>query len=187
MKRIAVILLGVALALPACNGSLETGRPIETVGPISEPDARIVAIYSTIIRQLVTKDHTFGDEESPFDRVFIDVRIDGGAGNSDASPPTGATLSAEDQAAILRELADLPPVEFVENPDSVIVGKNRCPHVKGDGVLITLGPISGDSERVTVPNDMFFACLGGLWITYVLENEDGHWRVTGTEGGIGIS
>ena len=59
MKRIAVILLGVALALPACNGFLERGRTIEIVGPISEPDARIVAIYSTIIRQLVTKDHTF--------------------------------------------------------------------------------------------------------------------------------
>lgn len=187
MKRIAVILVAVGLVLPACNGSLETGRTIETVGPTSEPDARIVAIYSTIIRRLVTEDHTFGDEESPFDRVFIDVRIDGGAGDPDASPPTGTRLSAEDQAAILRELADLPPVEFVENPDSVIIGKNGCAHVKGNGVLITLGPISGDSERATVPNDLFFACLGGQWLTYVLDNEEGHWRVTGTEGGIAIS
>ena len=187
MKRIAVILVAVGLVLPACNGSLETGRRIEPGGPTSEPDARIVAIYSTIIRRLVTEDHTFGDEESPFDRIFVDVRIGGGAGDPDASPPTGPRLSAEDQAAILRELADLPPVGFVENPDSVIVDKNGCAQVKGNGVLITLGPISGDSERATVPNDMFFACLGGQWLTYVLHNEDGHWRVTGTEGGIAIS
>jgi hypothetical protein len=40
---------------------------------------------------------------------------------------------------------------------------------------------------VTVPNDIFFACLGGQWLTYVLEQADGNWRVSGTTGVIGIS
>jgi hypothetical protein len=186
MRRIGFMLVGLALALAACSGSAETGPATET-GLATEPDARTVAIYSAVVRQLVTKDHTFGEEESPFDRVFIDVRIDEGAGDPDAHPPTGTRLTAEDQAAILRALADLPPVEFVEDPDSVIAGKDECAQVKGNGVLITLGPISGGSERVTVPNDMFFACLGGQWLTYVLESEEGDWRVVGTEGGIAIS
>ena len=196
MKPVSVLLVGVALALTACDRSsesgptTETGRPTtETGSPTVEPDARTVAVYSAVVRQLVTEDHTFGDAESPFEGVFIDVRIDGGAGDPDVPgghASTGTRLSAEEQAAILRELADLPPVKFVEDPDSVIVGKNRCTHVKGNGVLVTLGPISGGSERVTVPNDMFFACLGGQWLTYVLEQADGDWHVTGIKGPIGI-
>jgi hypothetical protein len=194
MKRISVLLVGVALALAACDRSTlgdpttQTGGATTEAGSSTvEPDARTVAVYSAVVRQLVLEDHTFGDAESPFERVFIDVRIDHGAGNPDAAPPSGSALSAEEQAAILRELDDLPTVKFVEDPDSVIVGKDRCAHVKGNGVLVTLGPISGGSERVTVPNDIFFACLGGQWLTYVLEQADGDWRVTGTTGVTGIS
>jgi hypothetical protein len=187
MRRIGAILAAAALPLAACGGAEETGPTTESSSPTAEPDARTVAVYSAIIRQLVTKDHTFGDDESPFDRVFIDVHIDDGAGDPDDHPPTGPRLTAEEQAAILRELADLPRVEFVENPDSVIVGEKNCAHVKGNGALITLGPISGDSERVSVPNDLFFACLGGQWLTYVLESAEGEWQVVGNEGGIGIS
>jgi hypothetical protein len=183
VRQIAVILVGVALALAACGG--EDSRPAtETGGPPVDLDARAVAVYSAVVRQLVLKDHTFGKAESPFERVFIDVRLDG---DRNADPPTGERLTAEEQEAILRELADLPPVEFVEDPDSVIVGEDGCAHVEGNGVLITLGPISGGSTRVTVPNDMFFACLGGQWLTYVLERAENDWRVTGTEGPIGIS
>ena len=185
MRRIGFLLVGVALALAACGESAETEPRTGSSG--AEPEARTVAVYSAVVRQLVTEDHTFGAGESPFDRVFIDTRIDEGAGDSDTRPRVGPRLSAEEQAAILHELADLPPVEFVEDPDSVIVDKDACAVVKEDGVLITLGPISGDSERVTVPNDMFFACLGAQWLTYVLEQAEGDWRITGTKGPIGIS
>ncbi len=189
MRRIGVILVGVALALAACGGSAETGPTTKTGPPAAQPDDRTVAVYSAVVRQVVTKDHTFGAGEPPFDRVFIDVRIDDEAGDPYDHPPGDGRqrLTAETQAAILRELTDLPPVQFVEDPDSVVVGKKRCAHVKGNGVLITLGPISGDSDRVTVPNSMFFACLGGQWLTYVLEGAQEDWHVTGTEGPIGIS
>lgn len=78
-------------------------------------------------------------------------------------------------------------MSFVEDPDSVIVGGKSCAHVKGNGVLITLGPIIGGPERVTVPNRMFFACLGGQWLTYVVERSKGDWNVVGTKGPIAIS
>jgi hypothetical protein len=87
----------------------------------------------------------------------------------------------------MRELADLPPVELVSDPGSVVIGKKRCAHVKGNGVLITLGPISGGNDEVTVPNSLFFACLGGQWLTYVLERSDSAWQVVGTKGPIAIS
>jgi hypothetical protein len=194
MKRIGVLLVGVALALTACDRSTESGQTTETGGPTAEtgsftvePDALTVAVYSAVVRQLVTKDHTFGGGKAPFERVFIDVRIDERAGKPDAVPRRGTRLSAEEQSAIVLELADLPPVKFVEDPDSVVVGKNRCALVKGNGVLVTLGPISGGSERVTVPNDMFFACLGAQWLTYVLKREEGDWRVTGIKGPTAIA
>lgn len=116
-----------------------------------------VAVYAAVVRQLVTKDHTFEDEETPFERVFIDVHVDatGDPNAPGAHTRMGTRLSAEEQAAILRELVDLPRVEFVEDPDSVVVNEGDCAQViKGNGALVTLGPISGDAERVTVPNDM---------------------------------
>jgi hypothetical protein len=198
MKRISALLLAVALALTACDRSTESGPTTETGGPTTEtgsptvqPDARTVAVYSAVVRQLVLEDHTFGGGEAPFERVFIDVRIDEDAGDPHGDlggPPAQAPrLTAEDQAAILRELTDLPRVGFVEDSDSVIVGRDSCAHVKGKGVLITLGPISTRNDRVTVPNGLFFACLAGQWLTYVLERAECDWHVTGTKGPIAIS
>ncbi len=101
MKPISVLLVGVALALTACDRSsesgptTETGRPTtETGSPTVEPDARTVAVYSAVVRQLVTEDHTFGEDESPFEGVFIDVRIDGECerpGVPGSHAPTGPT------------------------------------------------------------------------------------------------
>jgi hypothetical protein len=194
MKPLGVLLVGVALALSACYRSTESGPTTETGGQTTEtssttiePDARTVAVYSAVVRQLVTKDHTFGGEESPFDRVFIVARTDPKANSPYTHPLDGPRLTAGVQAAILHELSDLPPVRFVDDPDSVIVGEKRCAHVRGNGVLITLGPISGGPRRLAVPNRMFFACLGGQWLTYVLERSDGDWQVVGTRGPVAIS
>ena len=52
-------------------------------------------------------------------------------------------------------------------PDVTLV----CRRVQENGVLITLGPISRDSERVTVPSDILVACLSDLSATFVLEQE----------------
>ncbi len=150
-------LAGVALAFAACSGSGE-----------DKPDARTTAaIYAAVVRVLATGN----DLPSPLGHVFVEE----------------GELTPEQQTAILHELADLPPVEFVGARGSVLVDENVCPRVQENGVLITLGPISRDSERVTVPGDIFVACLSGLSATFVLEQEGDEWRVTGTEGGIGIS
>ena len=190
VRRIGVSLVVAALALAGCGESTGTGPATEAGSPTAETGDRTVAVYAAVVRQLVTKDHTFEDEETPFERVFIDVHVDatGDPNAPGAHTPMGTRLSAEEQAAILRELVDLPRVEFVEDPDSVVVNEGDCAQViKGNGALVTLGPISGDAERVTVPNDMFPGCLGGVWLTYVLERTEGGWRVTGTEGPIVIS
>ena len=186
MRRFGALLVGLALVLAGC------GRTVVTAPGGNDPDAaateRIIGVYSAVIRRLVTVDHTFGSAPSPFDRVFIVDSVVAGAGDPVAVPAGSVKpFNPEVKAGIMRELGDLPPIGFVTDPDSVIVGEKRCAHVKGNGVLITLDPISGGKKNVTVPNGLFFACLGGQWLTYELERADGEWRVTGTKGPIVIS
>jgi hypothetical protein len=196
MERLLVMLVGVAFALVACEGgpsdqqSENGGEVVDTGtttgGGISVADReraeRAIGIYSAVVRQLVTKDHTFGGGPSPFERVFI---VDGAvqrANDPGLSREAPRPFTPEVRAGILGELGDLPPVEFVSDPDSVVVGSRECAHVKGNGVLITLGPIKGGKDRATVPNGLYFACLGGQWLTYELERADEGWRVTGYKG-----
>jgi hypothetical protein len=60
-------------------------------------------------------------------------------------------------------------------------------HVKNGGVLISLGPIEEDRRRVRVGNSLWISGLAGQWLTYVLEQRDGHWTVTGRSGPTAIS
>ncbi|MGH2994917.1 MAG: hypothetical protein ACRDON_04860 [Gaiellaceae bacterium] len=189
--RILGVLVGLVIALAACDGSSgeDPGVPL---GPVPGPDAgekHTVDVYAAVVRRLVTKDHTFGGAPSPFKRVYV---VDGavvGAGD----PLEGNDVPGEPFPAAVKEgmalaLADLPDVEFVADPDSVIVEENECGQVKGGGVLISLGPIKGrGGGKVTVGNELFFACLGGQWLTYVLEPVETGWRVVGTTGPAAIS
>jgi hypothetical protein len=131
-----------------------------------------------------------GGEPSPFERVFV---IDGVVERA-ADPSAGAhqialkPFGAGTRERIARDLTDLPPLQFVTDPTSVTVDRKGCARVKGGGVLISLGPISkGTAETVTVANGLFFACLGGQWLTYVLKPVSGGWRVVGTTGPVAIS
>ncbi|MDQ3669056.1 MAG: hypothetical protein M3377_02080 [Actinomycetota bacterium] len=101
----------------------------------------------------------------------------------DVRPPFAAQL----KETVVRALADLPRVEFLSDPATVPVDEKTCPRVKGDGVLISLGPISKGDRRVTVATGLFVACLGGQWLTYVLERGDDEWRIVGTRGPVAIS
>jgi hypothetical protein len=194
MRKIGVILLGVALALTACGGGDEpasrpdSGATGGTPGGKEQGTERTAAVYAAVIRRLMTKDHTFGGGDPPFERIFV---FDGAVERA-ANPtilPSGAVepFDPELQSAIARRLADLSPLEFVSDPGSVVVGRNRCARVFGNGVLVTLGPIVGAATGVTVSNSLFFACLGGQWLTYVLEGEGDDWRVVGTKGPVAIS
>jgi hypothetical protein len=195
MRRLPASLAVLTIGLSACGGVSDQAGPRdrpsgEGAGPPKAEQAgveRTAAVYAAVVRRLVTKDHTFGSAPSPFKRVYIVDGVVAKAGNptipDEARQPFGAGV----RDGIARELTDLAPLQFVSNPEAVIVDDEDCPRVKREGVLISLGPISGSGRRVTVANGLFIACLGGQWLTYVLERVDDDWRVTGTKGPVAIS
>jgi hypothetical protein len=183
MRKIALLPVVVALAVSGCQawtGVSARARPDEGG---NAGTGRTSAIYAAVIRQLVSKDHYLG-EGPPFERVFV-VRTAGDPYVGTESPPR--PLSSAVERGILEALRDLPPVHLVADPDTVIVDEKSCrgPGVRRGAVLISVGPIArARGEAVTVASFVVSGCLGknGQWLTFVLEPEDGSWRVVGTKG-----
>ncbi len=198
MKRLATALLIPVLITLGCGESdRQEGAPaatVETSAPRpTQAVERTAAIYAAVIRQLVTKDHTFGRADPGFKVVYVlDGAVDGA---EDSMKTTDEYVPYErfgdDVEARLKEkLDDLPPIVFVKERSSVIEGDKggSAPgHVIDDGVLLTLGPIVGDERRVEVGSNLWIDGLAGFWATYVAEHRGAEWKVTGTTGTVAIS
>lgn len=200
MRAGVLVAATLALAVPlGCGGgSDESQQPAPGATDSGEPGAkstnRSAAIYAAVVRQLVTKDHTFGGADPGFKLVYV---LDGVVVDAaDPSKPANAHDAKEpfshdvkDGVRFLSTLADLPPVEFIADRDSVVAGPAASGpgQVKNGGVLISLGPIEPDGKRVKVEASLWISGLAGEWLTYVLEQRDGTWKVTGTTGPMAIS
>jgi hypothetical protein len=141
-----------------------------------------------VIRRLVTKDHTFGRGPSPFEYIYV---VDGpipGAGNV----RTGLRPAAEAFADALKQavedrLQDLPPLEFIADPDSVRLGRQGGGGVKNEGVIIRLGPIEPVQDNIHVSTGLWCGGTCGQWQAYVLSQDQDRWKITGTTGPYAIS
>jgi hypothetical protein len=198
VKRLALAV--ILILIPLGCGS-EANEP-DSASPGSQPEGtgtsdlvpRETVIYAAVIRQLVTKDHTFGGADPGFRVVYVMDGVVKGAGDvdgnvdeSDPAEPFGDDVKAGLRTALG---GDLPPIEFVSERSSVVVGTNsgKAPgHVKNEGVLISLGPIEGSGTKAEVGNSLWINGLAGQWQTYVLEARDGAWKVAGTTGPVAIS
>jgi len=166
------------------------GRMAPKAGDANPATQRAAAIYASVIRRLVTRDHTFGGADPGFEVVYV---IDGPAthaGDPIGPAPPAAPFDSAVKDAMQRALADLPPIEFVRRRASVIVGTNggkAAGSVKGRGVVLTLGPIRGGEAKVRVAASLWLSPLGGQWLTYVVRLRGERWTVTGTTGPIVIS
>jgi hypothetical protein len=172
--------LAVLLVLSGFAAGCSSGGERASASSATRANAtaeRAAAIYAAVVRQLVTKGNTFGGDPSVFKRVFV---VDAAIARAGEPKP----FSEEVKRGIARRLHDLPPLDFVSDPDSVIDKDKSCAVVKAHGVLITLGPVSrARSEKVKVRGQLFFACLGAAGATYVLEPEGIRWHIVGTSGG----
>lgn len=198
MKKIAGLVLG-AMVIAACTAPSSDGPPRaapSSDGPpraapsptsqVAGQEQQTIDIYAAVIRRLVTKDHTFGGAPSPFEHIYV---VDGAV--EDAADPMkgdGRPIGpfAEDiKRGLEKKLRGLPPIDFISNPDSVRLGKNGL--IKNHGVMVTLGPIEGDGDKVEVGNSLWCGARCGQWLTYVVKVKGGRWEVTGTTGPYPIS
>jgi hypothetical protein len=201
VKRWAILVaatLTLAVSVECGGGSDESQQPTPGATDSGESAAestnRSAAIYAAVVRQLVTKDHTFGGADPGFKVVYV---LDGVVVDAaDPSKPPSAhdpkepfSHDVKDGVSFLSTLAELPPVEFVASRHSVVVGGSSSSpgQVKNSGVLISLGPIEPDGERVEVETSLWINGLAGQWLTYVLAQRNGAWKVTGTTGPMAIS
>jgi ABC-type transport system involved in multi-copper enzyme maturation permease subunit len=165
--------------------SVEPGEAISpppTPAPsLSEDDPS--AVYAAVVRQLYTVDHTFGPNPPNFPVVYLVRTTDDSVGDPNAPRTEPQTIPDSTQADIVAMLDDL-PAEFVWVSSADEVPREaQTDTVRGGGAIITLGNVHAEEDgKALVSAQLFFSMLGATAKTYVLEQLDGEWRVTGDTG-----
>ena len=186
MRRWLIVCAGLVLFATACDPT-EPGV-----------DEREVAIYGAVFEAIYRAE--LGDPPwHTFEQVILNDRICEVGREFAGHPEVGEVVvagygeravcqdpfSAREQAALLAALSGLPGARFTSEPDEV--GDQIADgDLGGIGLLLLVGPIKGDGDRVEVPAASVCGHLCGRWMTFVVERGDGSWEVTGTTGPFGI-
>ena len=179
-----LIVLALSLILAGCGsfGGL-TGTSDE--GSLERSDE--AAIYAQIIRRLATEDDTFGGTLNP-PVLYVIRATDDAAGDPMSEQGESVRLPETLQAAITEALSDLPAeIIWIDSRDEVPLYEERHAVIDG-GAVITVGNIHPQEERtVHVAGSIWVAMLAAGGQTYVVEQVEGGWTITGTTGVMWIS
>lgn len=147
-----------------------------------DAEADEVAVYSAVIRRIYTEDDTFGGTLNP-PIVYLVSTTDDGIGDPDIEGSEPRSISPDTREGVVEALADL-PAEFIWVEDAAAVPvDDDTGAVTGDGVILTLGNIHEQEDgSALVSGSIFIASLAAGGQTYILEQVDGAWTVTGTTG-----
>ena len=170
-----ILIAGLVLSVACSPGSSE-----------SEAAGDEAAIYAAVIRQLAGPDDTFGGTlDKPV--LYILRETNDAAGDPTQGESEPRVLSTEVQNAISLALDDLPStIVWVDGREQVEMDE-QGQSVDG-GVIITLGNIHPQpGGEVRVPGSIYIANMAAGGKTYVLEEQDGAWTITGTTGAEWIS
>jgi hypothetical protein len=166
---------------PAPNPTQTPTPPTHRTDPTPDdptPVDRQALIYTAVLRQYLTSgDAGYGDTRFP--HIFALDHTAAGAGGTGHHVPGGGPIPRAVQRSITHALTDVGPLTFVASGAAVIQDPHGCPQVRGDGILITLGPVDGSGDRVQVGLNGFRACLGANSLTYLVERTGRGWAVSG--------
>ena len=181
LGQIVLSLIVTLSTLTACS------TPTVTPPTLSADEQTEADIYTAVVRQLYTVDHTFGSEPPNFRIIYLVEATNDRAGDPGISQTESKRLLESVQVTITAALDDLTAkVEWVEHFSEVPFNSNST--VKGNGAVITLGNIHFQEDGTAlVSGGIYFANLGAGGRTYILERIDGTWQITGDTGTIWIS
>jgi hypothetical protein len=175
-----VVPLGTETRFGTCASvGVQALKPSKSLrDPHPTPVDRQALIYAAVLRRYLTSgDHSFGDHRFP--QVFVlDHTVAGTGAPGHGASGAGPILPAV-RRAIGHALTDVGPVTFVNSRDAVIEEPHGCARVRDDGILVTLGPVDGNGDRVQVGVNGFVACLGANSLTYLVERTSRGWAVSG--------
>ena len=172
MTRLAaavVVLLGAGCGREATPGGSAADRE--------------VAIYAAVIRHMTSEP----GQASGFPVIYVLDRLVGTSENPTDTGGEGTPIPEQHQAALAEAVAETGPLEFVGDRQSVIGPQAEGGMVQEGGILLTLGPIEGEGERVEVPASSYLANLAATWQTWVVQRYPNGWRVIGTAGPVAVS
>lgn len=151
---------------PTAPSLVATEAPTPVPSLLSLEDQ--VGIYTAVIRQLYTVDHTFG-QDPQFPVVYLAAE----AGNA---------VDPAVEEGVLAALSS-PSVRFEWMKDSASAPRDENGAVEGGGSIVSVGTIQPLTEnKVTLDASIYIAPLAAGGYTYVLEKIDGVWQIT--DGGM---
>jgi hypothetical protein len=170
MKRILFLLLLIVLA--ACTAVSEDP-------PSANNEAEV---YTAVIRQIYTINDTFGGSLQP-PTVYLLSQTDDSMGDPETEQLPTQAIDEATQQAVVAGLDDLPAEWIWVNGREDVPINPETGSVEGDGVIITLGSIhTQDDGSLLVPSSIYVANLAAGGQTFILEQSETGWIITGTTG-----
>jgi hypothetical protein len=174
IARFVWVLALALLALAACRPTSELTSTDET------------EIYAAVVRRIYDQDDTFGGQLNP-PVVYLVQATDDGVGGPEAERSPSQAIPDEVQAGVRHALADL-PAEIVWVEEAEQVERDTRGTVAGGGVIVTLGNLHPQKDgSVQVSGSIYIAMLAAGGQTYVVEQINDVWMVTGNTGTVWMS
>jgi hypothetical protein len=191
----ATVLTVLAVSTAGCGGSAAAGAPPTVHAPTSDRPAAVTGagakeaeVYVQVLRRYLSTPAENSFPGQTFKTVYVLNQAYADAADPSGMHGRGAPIAPQTQRQVAAALAGMAHVIFIADRGSVIEARDGCGQVRNGGILITLGPPAGHGHEVRVAINGFVACLGAIWLTYVLQDQPGAgWRVTGTTGSMAIS
>jgi hypothetical protein len=183
-RIIATVVFAAAIALTGCSVHSKAAQPSPpqtAPNPIPVDRTQVdrqALIYAAVLRQYLTSGDAAIAADYRFRQNFVIDHAVAGAGAADPGTAGDEPIPPAARRAITHALTDVGPLTFVASGDEVIE-PHSCANVRGDGILITLGPVEGTGDRVQVSVNGHMSCLGGNSLTYEVQQTSSGWRVSG--------
>ncbi len=174
----AVTATVVAVGIGVTRGPEAKGPTAVTTDTSNE---RMAAIYSVALERFLTTSE-WGGSGVP-DEVYVAVRPDEAAGWDFDKDVAGDPIPADVRDEIGGRLADITRLVWVAK---LPVPKFYAWSKKPVTAAVTLGVLT-DGDEVSASVAASYGADNAWLQTYVVENADGHWRVTGTDAPAGLT